>query len=179
LFTDNLVPSTFEIGSATGTTLPTLMGTVILRVTDDEGVKHSFTLENVNYLPSSPMNIFSICCLADLYSDETGHPDRDGTGICSGYDSHTMYWKRGKFRKTFRTHSSGLPECLFNSGYSKLQAFSTTIASVYDDTISWAFASKDKLCDLAQLDDGSPIKYVDDNGFTLLNTVSFLNGMCL
>ena len=60
-----------------------------------------------------------------------------------------------------------------------MKAFSTTIASVYDDTISWAFASKDKLHDLAQLDDGSPIKFVDDNGFILLNTVSFLNGMCL
>ena len=68
---------------------------------------------------------------------------------------------------------------MFNSGYSRLQAFSTKIASVYDDTISWAFASKDKLRDLAQLNDGRPLKYVDDNGFTLLNTVSFLNGMCL
>ena len=101
LFTDNLVPSTFEIGSATGTTLPTLMGTDILCVTDDEGVKHSFTLKKVNYLPNSPVNIFSIRRSAELYSDETGHPDRDGTGISSGYNSHTMYWNRGKFRKTF------------------------------------------------------------------------------
>ena len=179
LFTDDLVPSIFEIGSAKGSTLPTLMGTVILRVTDDEGVKHSFTLKNVNYLPNSPVNILSIRRLAELYSDDTGHPDRDGTGISSGYDSHTMYWSKGKFRKTFRTHSSGLPECLFCSGYSKLQAFSTTIASVYDDTISWAFASQDKFHNLAQLDDGSPIVHVDDNGSTLMNSVSFLNGMCL
>ena len=70
LFTDNLVPSIFEIGSATGITLPTLMGTVILRVTDDEGEKHSFTLKNVNYLPDSPVNIFLISRLAELYSDD-------------------------------------------------------------------------------------------------------------
>ena len=87
LFTDDLVPSIFEIGSATGILIPTLMGTVILRITDDKGEKHSFTLKNVNYLPDSPVNIFSIRRLAELYSDDSGHPDGNGTG--------------GKFRKTF------------------------------------------------------------------------------
>jgi hypothetical protein len=81
LFTDELVPSIYEIGSATGILMPTLMGTVTLRITDNEGAKHSFVLKNINYLPSSPVNILSLRRLAELYPDDAGHPDRTGTGI--------------------------------------------------------------------------------------------------
>ena len=192
LFTDELVPSIYEIGSATGISTPTLMGTVILRITDNEGAKHSFVLKNVNYLPSSPVNILSLRRLAELYPDDAGHPDRTGTGINSGYDSHTLNWDNARFSKTFHTASSGLPECLFSSGYSKLDVFSTMMSKVYDDTINWAFASKDKLRDLAQVDNGSSI--VDEDGgiiyingddmtldvpLTLTNLISFFTGMYL
>ena len=44
--TGDLVPSIFEVGSATGILTPTLMGTVILQLTDDEGVTHSFEFTN-------------------------------------------------------------------------------------------------------------------------------------
>jgi hypothetical protein len=101
LFTDELVPTIFEVGSTTGILVPNLMGTVILRGTDDEGAKHSFTLDNVNSLPNSLVNILSLCCLTVLYQDNEGHPDRNGTGITSGYDSHTMYWNRVQCKKTF------------------------------------------------------------------------------
>jgi hypothetical protein len=60
LFATELVPSIYEIGSATGVLAPTLMGTVTLRITDDEGGKHSFILKNVNYLPDSPVHILSL-----------------------------------------------------------------------------------------------------------------------
>ena len=75
LFTGDLVPSIFEVGSATGILTPTLMGTVILRLTDDEGATHSFEFTNVNYFPDSPVNLLSLCRLAELYPDATGHPD--------------------------------------------------------------------------------------------------------
>jgi hypothetical protein len=168
------------------------MGTVTLWITDDEGAKHSFTLKNVNYLPNSPVNILSLCHLAELYPDDAGHPDRNGTGISSGYDNHTLYWDKARFSKTFHTALSGLPECLFSSGYSKLDVFSTMMSTVYDDTINWAFTSKEKLCDLAQIDGGSLI--VDDNGgivyayddgilldvpLTLTNLILFFTGMHL
>jgi len=192
LFTDELVPSIYEVGSATGISTPTLMGTVTLRLTDDEGAKHSFTLKNVNYLPDSPVNILSLRRLAELYPDAAGHPDRTGTGISSGYDRHILSWDNARFSKTFSTASSGLPECLFSSGYSKLDVFSTMISKVYDDTVHWAFASKDKLRELAQLDSGSSI--IDDDGgvvyvhgdditldvlLTLTNLISFFTGMHL
>jgi len=106
------------------------MGTVTLRITDDEGAKHSFVLKNVNYLPNSPVNILSLRRLAELYPDDAGHPDRTRTGISSGYDSHTLYWDSARFSKTFHSASSGLPECLFNSGYSKLDVFSMMMSKV-------------------------------------------------
>ncbi len=84
LFSDELVPLIFEVGSATGILKPMLMGTVTLRITDNEGSKHSFVLKNVNYLPDSPVNILSLRRLAELYPDNAGHPDWNGTGISSG-----------------------------------------------------------------------------------------------
>ena len=192
LFTDELIPSIFEVGSATGISTPTLMGTVTLQITDNEGAKHSFVLKNVNYLLNSPVNILSLHRLAELYPDNSEHPDQTGTGISSGYDSHTLYWDSARFSRTFHTTSSGLPECLFSSGYLKLNMISTMMSKVYNDTINWAFASKDKLHNLAKVDGGSSI--VDDNGgivyadgdsntldvpLTLTNPILFFTGMHL
>jgi hypothetical protein len=163
------------------------MGTVILQLTDDEGVTHSFEFTNVNYLPDSPVNLLSLRRLAELYPDATGHPDRNGTGIRSGFDNHVLFWNREQFKKTFITASSGLPECLFNSGYSRLEAFSTILSSFYDDKIRWALASKEKVDELANLDnkDGINILTIGDNEVTLempvtlTNLVSFFKDMKL
>ena len=97
-----------------------------------------------------------------------------------------------RFSKTFHTASSGLLECLFSSGYSKLDVFSTMMSKVYDDTVSWVFASKEKLLNLAKIDDGSlivnddgGIVYAHDDGITLgvpltlTNLISFFIGMHL
>ncbi len=122
LFTGDLVPSIFEVGSATGISTPLLMGTVTLPLTDDKGVFHSFELTNVNYLLNSPVNLLLLWQLAELYTDATDHPD------WSVFDDHILFWNRNQFKKTFMTASSGLPKWLFNSGYSQLEAFSTTIS---------------------------------------------------
>jgi hypothetical protein len=103
-----------------------------------------------------------------------------------------LYWDKGRFSKTFHTASSGPPECLFSSGYSKLDVFSTMMSKVYDDTINWAFTLKEKLRDLAQInggsliiDDNGGIVYAYDNGITLdvpltlTNLISFFTGMHL
>jgi hypothetical protein len=127
-FSRELVPSIFKVGSGTGILTPTLMGTVILQLTDDEGVTHSFELTNINYLPDFPVNLLSLQQLAELYPDASGHPDQYGTGIQSGFDNHVLFWNQEHFKKTFMPALSRLPECLFNSGYSQLQAFSTTIS---------------------------------------------------
>jgi hypothetical protein len=115
LFTGDLVPSIFNVGSATGISTPTLMGTVTPQLTDDEGVFHSFDLTNVNDLPNSLVNILLLWQLAELYPDVSDHPDWYGTGIRSFFDDHVLFWNYNQFKKTFMTALSGLLECLFNS----------------------------------------------------------------
>ncbi len=98
-------------------------------------------------------------------------------------------------RRLFCTASSGPPECLFNSGYSKLELFSTTVSKYYNDTINWAFASKEELDDA--LDDvdknrnsisitqDDALVYASNNEvlidlpLNLTNLISFFDGMKL
>jgi len=64
--------------------------------------------------------------------------------------------------------------------------FSTILSSFYDDKIRWALASKEKVNELANLDDnGNNILTIGDNEATLVvpvtltNLVSFLKDMRL
>jgi hypothetical protein len=75
----------YIVGAATGTSEPTLMGTVILWLTDDKGVKHTFTLTHVNYMPKSPVNLLSTRVLSEQFTNEHGF-DQQGTGISSVLD---------------------------------------------------------------------------------------------
>ncbi len=118
LFTGDLVPSIFKVGSATGILTPTLMGTITLQLTDDEGVFYSFDLTNVNYLPNSLVNLLLLWKLVELYPDVSDQSDWYGTGIRSVFDDHVLFWNCNQFKKLFMTASSGLPKCLFHSGYS-------------------------------------------------------------
>ena len=117
LFSGEMVPSIYIVGAAMGTTEPILMGTVLLCTTDDNGKKHIFTLTHVNYIPNLPVNLLSTQVLSEQYVDENGF-DNQGTGVSSAYDIHVLIWDHGQYSIMFKTHSSGLPECLFNSGYS-------------------------------------------------------------
>jgi hypothetical protein len=77
------------------------------------------------------------------------------------------------------TASSGLLKCLFNTGYSRLEAFSTTISRFYDDKICWALASKETVDEIATLDGGGAIVMIGENEIfmdiclMLTNLVSF------
>ncbi len=116
------------MGSATGISTPTLMGIVTLQLTDNEGVFHSFDLTNVNYIPNSLVNLLSLWQHVELYPDASDHPDWYGIGIQSVFDDHVCFWNCNHFKKTFMASLLGLPKCLFNSGYSQLETFSTTIS---------------------------------------------------
>jgi hypothetical protein len=72
LFSGELVQSIYIVGAATGSSEPTLMGTVILRLTDDDGNKHTFTLNHVNYMPRSPGNLLSTRVLSEQFLDKNG-----------------------------------------------------------------------------------------------------------
>jgi hypothetical protein len=94
---------------------------------------------------------------------------------------------------TFKTHSSGLSECLFSSGYTQSQSFATSWTPYYDDRIHRAYASISNDKDLACLDDEKSILSEDGNSIvyatnskismtvpaTLTNLVSFFQGVRL
>jgi hypothetical protein len=184
LFTGDLVPLIYIVGAATGTSETTLMGTVNLRLTDDNGDKHKFTLTQVNYMPASPVNILSTRVLSRQFADANGI-DLHGTGIHSCYEDHTLIWDHGKYQKTFKTHDSGLPECLFSSGYSRLETYSSLISSYYNDGINWAFSSKTKDKAIIESNDEVGSVLIDGDNVTLdipatvENMSSFLQGMKL
>jgi hypothetical protein len=94
-------------------------------------------------MPTSPVNLLSTRVLSKQFTDKNGI-DMHGTGIHLFYKDHTLIWDHGKYCKTFKTHASGLPECLFSSGYSHLETYFTMLTLYYDDTINWAFSSKTK-----------------------------------
>jgi hypothetical protein len=60
------------VGAATGTFEPTLMGTVILQITDNVGDKHTIMLTHVNYMPQSPVNLLSTRVLSKQFTNENG-----------------------------------------------------------------------------------------------------------
>jgi hypothetical protein len=72
LFSGQLVPSIYMVGAATSTSEPTLMGTVILRITGDDGDKHAFMLTHVNYMPQSLINLLSTRVLSKQFPNENG-----------------------------------------------------------------------------------------------------------
>jgi hypothetical protein len=161
LFIGDLVPSIYIVGAAMGTSEPTLMGTVQLRITDNNGKKHTFNLTHMNYMPTSPVNLLSTSVLSKQFTDEKG-TDTHETGICSCYKDHKLIWDHGKYCKTFKTHASGLPECLFSSGYCCLETHTTMLASYYDDAVNWAFSSKTKDNNFANSEEGNTIVHASD-----------------
>jgi hypothetical protein len=116
-------------------------------------------------MEESPVNILSVRCLAEQFTDSNGHVDRRGTGIESIFEQHTLFWNKRQFSKTFYTAQSGYPECLFNSGYTRFNAYTTYVANYIDDTIHWAFLS-DK-------------RYVPSQKLRSDDKVGFLQGMKL
>ncbi len=166
LFHGKLVPSIYIVGAATGSSEPSLMGTVHLKGMDDNGKKHTFTPTHVNYMPNSPFNLLSTQVLSKQFTDESSF-DKHGTGINLCYDDHMLIWDHGKYSKTFKTHDSGLPECLFNLGYSCLEAFTETLVPYYNDCVNWEYTSKVKKTNLAASDNGQNIVHLSNNKISI------------
>jgi hypothetical protein len=88
-------------------------------------------------------------------------------------------------QRFLRGISSGLPKCLFNSGYSCLEAFTATLMPYYNDCVNWAYTSKVKNKHLAASDNGQTIVHLSDNEITIdvpatvENMSSFFKGLKL
>ena len=84
-----------KIGGAKNSTAG--MGTTRWRWKDDGGKQHTIDVDNVLYLPQSPVNILSITSLSDQFNDD------DGTGIDTKRSKSHFYWNRIKHQRTI-TH---------------------------------------------------------------------------
>jgi hypothetical protein len=135
-------------------------------------------------MPTSPVNLLLTCVLSKQFTDKKGIHTH-GTGIHLSYKDHTLIWDHGKYCKTFKTHASSLPECLFCSRYSCLETYTTMLASYYDDAVNWLFSSKEKEKDFANLEEGDTIVHVSnttvmlDVPVTIENMSSFFQNMKL
>ena len=165
-----MVPSIYAISTATGCSDELLMGTVVLTLRCDEGTEHTFVLKNVVYMESSPVNILSTRRLSELFPDGSGAIDTEGTGVSSFFEQHELIWNHRKYKRTFRTASSGLPECLFNTGYSNFVAYTTSLSIHYNDTLTCTKASKPNVIEYSE---GDLVDLSSDE------TISFLDGMKL
>ena len=121
------VPGTLKqtnrrLTTANGTGPPVQEGTIKIHLVDDNGKRHIFILENCIYHSESPVNLLSTRPLAEKFLDENGNPDED-TRIESRYSTHTLTWSFGQFKKTFPTPISGLPELLFDEGFTAFQSY--------------------------------------------------------
>ncbi len=72
LFSEELIPSIYIVGAASGTKVPMWMGTVVLWLTDDNGDKHTFMLTHMNYMRKSPVNLLSTRVLSEQFMNEHG-----------------------------------------------------------------------------------------------------------
>jgi hypothetical protein len=124
----SLRQSNKSLTSANGTGPCLQEGAVRLQLIDDDGQKHTFILDNCLFHPNSPVNLLSTQCLAEKFIDSNGYPDEQ-TQIELQYSTHTLIWSFGKFKKTFPTLVSGLPELLFDEGFHEYKSFCTQMLS--------------------------------------------------
>ena len=165
-----MIPSTCIVGTAKGYSGELYVGTVVLALTCDNGTKHTFIIKDVIYMEDSPVNSISTRRLAKLFSDENSNPDRHDTGITSPFNTLVLFWNHNKFKKTFSVATSGLPECLFNTGYSNYVSYVSKVSNYYDDSMSWSFAS--------EVEEGT----VSEGGvvdLTVERTISHIEGITL
>ena len=92
-------------------------------------------------MKDSPVNILSTRRLAEQFPDVKGQPGVVGTSIHSKFNTHVLTWNRKKYCKSFSTACSDLPKCLFNTGYSRFQTYTSCVGKLYNDPPSQAFAS--------------------------------------
>ena len=79
--------------------------------------------------------------LAEHFLDSNGSPDKRGTGIVSLFNKHVLFWNNKQHKKKFIASTTGLPELLFNSGFSTYQTYLTSGQPHCNDQIHWAFTS--------------------------------------
>ena len=97
--------------------------------------------------------------------DEDGNPDEE-TRIESRYYSHTLTWYFGRYKKTFPTPISDLPELIFDKGFTKYKIFLAQVGSPTAELVPATVKYEDEKIDTDNMlfMDNESIKFNDGNG---------------
>ncbi len=162
LFVGDIKDSHVSLDTANGVNGPRLqVGSIKISWLDDNGYSYVYQLDAVIYNPKSPFNILSVGRLGSHFGKEHSDCDDDGTYIRSSANFSTFTWDHRKFTWTFAHSSDGLPELLVNVGMTGYNAFCSRVCKLYDDSISYAFATTVIEYEQDELDLPS-----DDNSFS-------------
>lgn len=83
MFPGRLTPSTSKLMTASGVAYTQYVGTIRLRIVDDDGVSSTYDIEDAVHDPKSPVNILGVTCLSRHFAskDGTGAEWDSGTGV--------------------------------------------------------------------------------------------------
>ena len=147
-FHGKLVLSVYIVGARTGTISPYHMDTVIIWLIDDKGIH--YTHEG---LPSE-YSLHETTGGAVFWRKWPTWCRWDGNPFKIQYSRTNLEpWEA---QEDFSTAGSGLPECLFNTGYSRFQTYTSRVGKYYDNSTSWAFTSS---IEPSQVSEGDTVTY--------------------
>lgn len=118
------IPFEIPMSSVGGMAIPKKIGTMVLKIKDDDGVVHTERFPDTYFIPQSPKILISPVQWSEQINDE----DEEGKNIQSFRTYSRLRW-RSKFTKTFdHPPHSRLPDMLVNEGYSKFSNFARRVS---------------------------------------------------
>ena len=112
------------------------------------------------------MNLISVGELANLFPDDEGMPDEDGTFIVSFRSKSTLTWNKVQYEKTFNHARNKIPEMPINNGYERFFTLCSIIDTVHNPLSSFnncALRTEVK----TKYQKGDNLLYTDDEGATI------------
>ena len=117
-----LQQTNLRLTTANVTGPPVQEGTIKIHLTDDGGKITCFLLEGCIYHPESPVKFLSTRLFADKFLDANGNIDEE-TRIEFIYSTYTLTWCCGNYNEKLLTSVSGLPELIFDEGFTKYKRY--------------------------------------------------------
>ncbi|KAL7496856.1 hypothetical protein ACHAWT_005049 [Skeletonema menzelii] len=134
---------TSSVETANGEANPSMVGTLRLTLTADDGESFQYLIPDAIYDPNSPFNILGIPALGDFFgrNDTVPSSDDEGTFVTSSANRTILTWDHGKHQRSFAHSDKRLPELLCEAGYGYFHAFTSRLRRAFDDKVHYAFSS--------------------------------------
>jgi len=146
LFTTMEKEALGSIGTIGDGAIPEGFGNMRLIWKDDCRVDHEYIINDVFYVPNSPVNLVGVT----KFGKQIEPKDKDfpeGTNIQT-FTNHSVFtWDRGQFRQTLIHPPCSIPIMFMNNGFQKLEALCTILEKVDNETIHKAFMTEGEIPD--------------------------------